>query len=129
MLRSNPLAAAVLLLCVGGFSAPAIASATTVPPTVHKVGAVTWNAKKYLSKLISVRGYVLALGDGYLLFSDEATGAISSHDLPVTGAGIETMVLKGKYTLVGNFVAGGLKASNGNPNHLELTAPPQRLTP
>ena len=47
----------------------------------------------------------------------------------MTGAGIETMVLKWKYTLQGNFVADGLKASNGNPNHLELTAPPQRSSP
>ena len=90
---------------------------------------MTWNARKYLSTPVSVRGYVLALGDGYVLFSDEATGAISAHDLPVTGAGIETMVLKGKYILEGNFMVGGLKASNGNPNHLELTAPPQRSAP
>ena len=129
MLRFNVLAAAALLLCLGGFAAPGIASATTVSPIVHKVGAVTWNARKFWSKPVSVRGYVLALADGYVLFSDEATGAISAHDLPVTGAGIETMVLKGKYTLEGNFVAGGLKASNGNPNHLELTAPPQRSAP
>ena len=123
MLRSSALAATVLLFSVGG---PAIASATPVPPIVHKVGAVTWNARKYLSTPVSVRGYVLVLGDGYVLFSDEATGAISAHDLPVTGAGIETMVLKRKYTLEGNFVAGSIKASNGNPNHLELTAPPQQ---
>jgi len=129
MLRSSTLAPTTLLLCLGGFAFPAIASAATVPPIVHKVGAVTWNAKKYLSKPVSVRGYVLALGDGYVLFSDEATGAISAHDLPVTGAGIETMVLKGKYTLEGYFVVGGLKASNGNPNHLELTAPPMSSTP
>ena len=47
----------------------------------------------------------------------------------MTGAAIETMVLKGKYTLEGHFVAGGLKTSNGNPNHLELTSPPQRSAP
>jgi hypothetical protein len=44
----------------------------------------------------------------------------------MTGAAIETMVLKGKYTLEGHFVAGGLKTSNGN---LELTSPPQRSAP
>src|SRR5665213_3199642 len=113
MLRFSTLATMTTLLCLGEFAVPTVASATTVHPIVHKVGAVTWNPKKYLSKPVSVRGYVLALGDGYVLFSDEATGAISAHDLPVTGAGIETMVLKGKYTLEGNFVAGGLKASNG----------------
>ena len=129
MLRSSALAATVLLLWLGGIAAPTFASAATVPAIVHKVGAVTWHAGKYLSKPVSVRGYVLALGDGYVLFSDEASGAISAHDLPVTGAGIETMVLKGKYTLEGNFVAGGLKASNGNPNHLELTALPRPSAP
>ena len=129
MLRSSALAATALLLCLGGFAAPAIASEATVPPIVHKVGAVTWHAKTYAAQIVSVRGYVLALQDGYLLFSDEPTGAISAHDLPVEGPGTGTMVLKGKYVLVGRFVAGGLKASNGNPYHLELTTPPQALSP
>jgi hypothetical protein len=47
MVRSSTLAATVLLLCLGGFAAPAIAFVAT--PIVHKVGAVTWNAEKYLS--------------------------------------------------------------------------------
>lgn len=104
-------------------------SAAATPAVVHKVGAVTWNAGKYASQLVTVRGYVLALGVGYVLFSDEPTGAISAHDLPVSGPGVDQMVLKGKYTLQGRFVAGGLTASNGNPYHLELTAPPQASLP
>lgn len=120
-----------LATCVLGASTlPGTAASPATPVVItHKVGAVTWHAKAYAAQIVRVRGYVLALADGYLLFSDEPTGAISAHDLPVTGPGIEKMLLKGKYVLEGRFVAGGLTASNGNPYHLELTSPPQEITP
>jgi len=119
-----------LILCL--LAASGIANAMpagAAPAVVHKVGAVTWNARKYASQQVTVRGYVLAIEAGYVLFSDEPTGAISAHDLPVTGPGVDQMALRGKYTLQGRFVAGGLSASNGNPYHLELTAPPQPAAP
>ena len=119
-----------LILCLLAASAiPNDMQAAASPPVVHKVGAVTWNARKYASQQVTVRGYVLAIDAGYVLFSDEPTGAISAHDLPVTGPGVDQMALKGKYTLQGRFVAGGLTASNGNPYHLELTSPPQPSAP
>ena len=131
MITSARLRATALAICaLGTWTHSGFAGSATTPAVVtHKVGAVTWHAKTYAAQIVSVRGYVLALEDGYLLFSDEPTGAISAHDLPVEGPGTKAMVLKGKYVLVGRFVAGGLKASNGNPYHLELTMPPQALSP
>lgn len=113
-----------LLCALLAQGAPASNAAAVV---IYNVGAVTWHAKKFTSQTLTIKGYVLAQSSGYLLFSDEPTGKISSHDLPVTGPGIEQMQLAKGYILVGQFVAGGLSASNGNPYHLELTAPPQQL--
>ncbi|MDR3471287.1 MAG: hypothetical protein P4M09_06315 [Devosia sp.] len=101
-------------------SSPALAA----QPVAHKVGAITWHAARYVSETLTIVGYVLARDAGYVLFSDEPTGAISAHDLPVTGPGIEQLQQGKKYVLVGRFLAGGLKAGNGNTYHLELSAPP-----
>lgn len=108
-----------------------ISFATTQPlsaaevPVIYKVGKVTWHAKKYVGKEITFQGYVLVTGKDYILFSDEASGAVSAHDLPVTGAGVEKLVSNTKYLLKGKLISGGLSASNGNPYHLELTSEPQ----
>jgi hypothetical protein len=94
-------------------------------PTVHKVGEVTWHAKSFIGKDVTVVGYVLAVEKDYVLVSDERTGKISAHDLPVTGAGIDQLQPAMKYVLEGKLLDRGLRASNGSPYHLDLTAPPQ----
>ena len=101
-----------------------IGTADAATPIIHKVGAITWHAGKYASQVVTVSGYVLAKDAGYVLFSDEPAGKISSHDLPVIGPGIDQMQLTKKYVLTGQFVAGGLQARNGNSYHLELSAAP-----
>ena len=91
---------------------------------VYKVGKVTWHAKRFEGKRLAIQGYLLVPGKDYVLFSDEASGAIGPHDLPVTGPGIIDMKPNVKYLLVGTFIKGGLVASNGNPDHFELSTPP-----
>jgi hypothetical protein len=112
-------------LTVGLLVAPLAGSAAAAPTQVHKVGVITWHASRYVSRIVTVVGFVLAQGPGYVLFSDEPTGKISSHDLPVTGAAVDSLTLTKKYKLEGRFVSGGFAASNGSPYHLELTAAPQ----
>jgi len=70
---------------------------------------------------------VLSVENGYVLFSDEPTGKVSAHDLPVTGPGIDAMQLSGKYQIEGVFLDHGLAAANGSPYHFELSAPPAAL--
>ncbi len=94
------------------------------PSAPLKVGAVTWHTKNFVNKEVKIVGFVLKKEKGYIIFSDEATGLITKGDLPVTGAGVDTMVLKHKYILQGKFLYGGLKASNGNLYHLELSGLP-----
>jgi hypothetical protein len=96
---------------------------------VHKVGAVTWHAAKFVGKDVVLEGYVLAKEPGYVLFSDEATGKITAHDLPVAGTGADTMQTKTKYVIEGIFLDHGLSASNGSPYHLELTDLPAAAEP
>ncbi len=97
-------------------------------PVVHKVGAVTRHAAKFIGQDVVMRGYLLARADGYILFSDEPGGRIGRYDLPVTGAGIDAIVAHKRYVIEGMFLDHGLTASNGNPDHLELTKPPQLTT-
>jgi|GEM_PF-4629360 len=89
-----------------------------------RVGAVTWHAKNFVGKEVRVVGFVLKKEKGYILFSDEGTGAVTVGDMPVVGSGVDNMLLKGKYILEGKFVYLGLVASNGNKYHLELSQPP-----
>ncbi len=104
-----------------------LAAAGPAHAMVHKVGAVTWHAARYAGRSVDIAGYVLVMQQGYVLFSDEPTGKVSAHDLPVTGADIGALRLHKKYRLRGTFMRGGLKASNGNPYHLELAGPPVAL--
>jgi len=113
---------AALAVCIAGLAAPGPAHAV-----VHKVGAVTWHATRYAGHSVDIAGYVLVKRTGYVLFSDEPSGKVSAHDLPVTGTGVAALRLHKKYRLQGTFVRGGLKASNGNPYHLQLTMPPVAL--
>ena len=113
---------AVALVAVASAGAAIAAS----PPTVHKIGAVTWHAAKFVNQDLVLSGYLLLRADGYVLFSDEPGGRVSQHDLPVTGAGIELVQPKIRYAIRGHFVHGGLVASNGNPYHLELSAVPEQ---
>lgn len=94
---------------------------------LHRVGTVTWHPTRYAGKTVKMRGYLLRREVGYVFFSDEPGGKVSAHDLPVTGAGIDTIKDRRKYILVGRFVKGGLKAANRYPYHLALTAPPKAV--
>lgn len=107
--------------------APAV-TASLSPAQIHSVGAVTWHAAQYRGKLVRMRGYLLRRHNGYILFSDEPRGAVSAHDLPVVGPGVETMRPGLHYLLTGRFVKGGLNASNHNPYQLVLTAQPQDIS-
>ena len=125
--RRRTLALVSYMLAAALFQVAGAASAG--PPVVHKVGAITWHAAKFVGQKLQIVGYVLAKGAGYVLFSDEPTGKISAHDLPVIGPGSDQMQLTKKYVVEGQFIAGGFQASNGNPDHLELSAPPRELSP
>jgi len=92
---------------------------------VHKVGEVSWHAQTLIGQDVTIVGYVLAVEKDYVFVSDERTGKISAHDLPVTGIGIDQLRPAVKYVLQGKLLDRGLKARNGSPYHLELTAPPQ----
>jgi hypothetical protein len=98
-------------------------------PVVHKVGAVTRHAAKFVGQDVVMRGYLLARADGYILFSDEPGGRIGRYDLPVTGDGIDRIAPGQRTVIEGTFLDHGLTASNGNPDHLELTKPPQLSSP
>lgn len=106
-----------------------ITSATSSNPvpslSIQTVGSVTRHSAKYIGKNVHLRGYVLKQENGYIIFSDELNGTISNFDLPVTGAGIETMQNKQSYIIEGVYLGKGLIASNKNPNHLLLTKIPE----
>jgi hypothetical protein len=95
----------------------------------HKVGEVTWHPQKFVDREIALVGYVLVREKDYVLFSDEARGKVSAHDLPVTGAGLDGMVTLKKYLIKGRFLDHGFTAGNGSGYHLELTAPPEEAKP
>ena len=113
----RPVVAALFVLA----TAAAVADAAG---TLHRIGPVTWHPKRYVGHELDLAGYPLARHPGYVIFSDEAHGRISAHDLPVTGKAIADLKLHRRYRIRGRFVDGGLEASNGNPYHLELTAAP-----
>ena len=108
---------------------PLIAALALATPAlarpIHSVGAVTWHATRYAGKVVEMKGYLLRRHKGYVLFSDEPSGGVSSHDLPVTGAGIDTIKPRWEYLITGRFVKGGLKAANHTPYHLELLGLPK----
>lgn len=95
-----------------------------LPQTPLAVGAVTRHAIQYVGLSVLIRGYLLKSESGYVIFSDETTGAVSRYDLPITGTGIQSMQPNQAYLVRGTFRSGGLTASNGNTYHLELSAPP-----
>ncbi len=92
---------------------------------LHMIGQVTRHAQNFASQQVRVQGYLLKKEKGYIIFSDEAGGIISSYDLPVIGQGIDLVEFKKKYILEGRFVKDGLVSSNNNLYHLELTKTPQ----
>ena len=117
------------LICIMAGLAAATPRAADAGVAIHKVGKVTWHPARYVGHSIRLEGYVLVKEAGYVLFSDEATGKVSMHDLPVIGTGVEQMLQGEKYLLEGKFVHGGFKAMNASPYHLELSAPPQIAKP
>lgn len=95
-------------------------------PIVHKIGAVTWHAARFVNQDLVLTGYMLEQDSDYALFSDEPDGAISAHDLPVTGVGLDLLKPKVKYIVRGHFARGPHPASNGNAYSLELSTVPER---
>ena len=110
-------AGALAALCLAG---PVSAEAGTI----RKVGAVTWHPARYAGQDVVLVGYLLLRENGYVFFSDEPTGKLSAHDLPVTGSGLDAIRPDRRYILHGTFVYGGLTALNGYDYHLNLTADP-----
>ncbi len=96
---------------------------------VHKVGQITWHARQFVDQDVTLTGYVLVQEKDYVLFSDEPKGRVSAHDLPVTGAGLDRMKPMTRYVIAGRFLDHGVKASNGNKYHLELSVPPEEAKP
>ena len=114
--------ALVGLAIAAGLSAFLSIQATAGEPPVHRVGAVTRHAGRFVGRHVRLSGYLLARKLGYILFSDEPQGRVSRYDLPVTGRGIEKMQRMKKYLIEGEFLDRGLTASNGNRYHLEMSA-------
>jgi hypothetical protein len=125
-LRNLTLSAAAATVCL---AAPLAGSANAAAPAIHSVGSVTRHAAKYVNQEVILRGYLIGRETGYILFSDEPRGHITRFDLPVMGGGIETLQPMQRYIIEGTFLDHGLTANNANPDHLELTAPPQRAKP
>ena len=112
------------LVC-GSTDVPTFAAEVTPADThLRKIGAVTWHPLKFVGKEVTLSGYMLSREKDYVIFSDEPTGRISSHDLPVSGPGTEALQSHKKYKIQGKFLDSGLVATNGNTYHLELTAAP-----
>ena len=116
---------ALPILMAGALAALPAMAATPI----HKIGKVTWHAERYAGQTLELTGFLLTRGDGYVLFSDEAGGKVSAHDLPVTGPGLDGLKRGVRYYLHGVFVKGGLAASNGNPYHFELVEAPGTAKP
>ena len=87
---------------------------------LHTIGQVTRHAKDFVGQKVRVEGYLIKKEKGYLIFSDESKGAISSFDLPVTGSGLEAVKSGQKYILEGQFIKSSLSSSNKNLHHLKL---------
>ncbi len=90
----------------------------------HTVGEVTQHAQSFVGQTVLIQGYFLKKEAGYIIFSDESTGLISSYDLPITGTGIDLMQPNHLYLVNGLFVNHGLTSSNSNQYHLELLVVP-----
>lgn len=106
----------------GAQNAPSQAQSSL--PTLT-VGAVSRHASTYLNQEVKIQGYVLSKQQGYVIFSDEPTGAIGYYDLPVAGLGVGDMLSGTKYLLDGTLVPSTLGAINKNPYELQLLSLPQ----
>ncbi len=100
------------------------ASVSSQALPTYTVGEVTRNMGQFVGQSVLLRGYLLKKESGYVIFSDEPTGPISSYDLPVTGQGIDLMQPDQAYLIEGTLFDHGLVASNGSAYHLELLASP-----
>ncbi len=107
------------------FKIVAISEPTLSPIPLHGIGQVTRHVSGFVGTIVRVQGYMLASEKTYAIFSDETGGAIGVYDLPVAGLGVEGLNFRQKYILQGQLIYGGLKASNHNKYHLELSTPPQ----
>jgi hypothetical protein len=121
-----------LAVCLAGLAWATVAVGSPVPPrpqVVYKVGQVTWHAQRFIDQEVVLSGYLLTREKGYVIVSDEPSGRISAHDLPVIGPGLDQMQPMKRYLMEGKFLDHGLLASNGNRYHLELAAAPEQERP
>ncbi len=98
-------------------------------PAASLVGKITRHANNFINKNVKVRGYLIKKEIGYIIISDEASGAISMYDLPVIGPGIDAVKPNKKYVFQGMFLGQGRVFSNNSPDHLELSQPPELASP
>ena len=105
---------------------PEEAAPSSPPPgPVRTVGSVSRHPTDFVGKTVTLSGTMIRTEGDYIIISDETGGAVGLYDLPVVGDGIDIPLPGKTYLFTGTLVQGGLKASNGNPYHLELTRPPQ----
>lgn len=76
-----------------------------------------------MGKEVTITGFLLRQEDGYAIISDEPGGKLGHFDLPVVGDGVAALLPKVRYDLQGLLLDQGLNAVNGDPVHLQLTAP------
>lgn len=91
---------------------------------IYTVGEITRHTGQFVGQTVLIKGYLIKKEPGYIIFSDEPTGLISSYDLPITGQNIDLLQSNHLYSVEGTFLDHGLVSSNGNKFHLELTTAP-----
>lgn len=98
------------------------ASDTSFPQTqAFTVGYITSHSSELVGTVMKVDGYMLKQENGYLMFSDESSGNISSGDLPVLTSGTDSFAPNQKYQLIGELINGGIDAINKNTYHFEFS--------
>lgn len=95
----------------------------THPQAPMTVGQVSRHPANYVNQSVTISGYVLKNYNSYVIVSDESSGTIGLHDLPITGSGIMSLLPKTKYIFTGVLKYQGLSSSNNNNYHLELSSP------
>ncbi len=105
--------------------AGSVSSAQSANSPVLSIGALVRSASMYLTKQVSITGYLLKAENGYNIFSDESSGQLTKNDLPVVSQFNDNFVSGKKYILTGTLVDGGLNSVNNNPYHFVLSQPAQ----
>lgn len=100
-------------------------AAQTAPLKPSSIGAVTRHSAPFIGHTLLLKGYLVKRERDYLIFSDENGGPIGRYDLPVTGSGLSLVKPGRQYALEGRFLDRGLASANRNPDHFELSKPPE----